>query len=218
MYLMEKISKVYDLELKVKVPSGMAEQDLARPVIVINNFEDNTPEYEIYTFGEENVIIPVSDTPTKETGIKKLAEDKIRDIIGRYDANAKIEILSDSRIKIKVSPHVIPSIIGRGGSNINDLEKKLHLHIDVTERTESDPISNFELPFEYSESKSSIVFKVDQNHMGQKADLYVDGEFITSARIGRKGQIKIPKRSPNTHKLLNLASSKNEIQIFVKDF
>ena len=35
------IEKVYDLELKVKVPSGMTESDLARPVIEIRNFEDN---------------------------------------------------------------------------------------------------------------------------------------------------------------------------------
>ena len=36
------ITKVYDLELKVKVPSGMVEQDLARPVIEISDFETNT--------------------------------------------------------------------------------------------------------------------------------------------------------------------------------
>ena len=53
------IQKVYDLELKVKVPTGMTESDLARPVIEIRNFEDDVLEHEIYTFGEENVIVPV---------------------------------------------------------------------------------------------------------------------------------------------------------------
>ena len=212
-----KISKVYGLELKVKVPSGMTEQDLARPVIEITNFEDNQPEYEIYTFGEENVIIPVSEGRSK-AGIERLAEDKIREIIGRYDPSAKIEILSESSIRIKVADHVIPSIIGRGGSNINDLEKRLNLHIDVVARDESEPTSNFELPFDYSESKSSIVFTVDRNHSGEKADVFVNEEHVASARIGRKGQIKIPKRSPDAHKILDLASSQNDIQIYVKDF
>ena len=55
-----QISKVYGLSLKVKVPSGMFERDLARPVIEIQDFETSRLEYEIYTFGEENVIIPVS--------------------------------------------------------------------------------------------------------------------------------------------------------------
>ncbi len=45
------IEKVYDLELKVKVPSGMTESDLARPVIEIRNFADNVLEHEIYTLG-----------------------------------------------------------------------------------------------------------------------------------------------------------------------
>ena len=55
-----EIKKVYGLRLKVKVPSGMFERDLARPVIEIQDFETQNLEYEIYTFGEENVIIPVS--------------------------------------------------------------------------------------------------------------------------------------------------------------
>ena len=55
-----QIKKVYALQLKVKVPSGMFERDLARPVIEIQDFESQNLEYEIYTFGEENVIIPVS--------------------------------------------------------------------------------------------------------------------------------------------------------------
>ena len=210
-----KISKVYDLQLQVKVPSGMTEQDLARPVIVINDFESNSPEYEIYTFGEENVIIPVLQKQTK-IGIEKLAEDKIRDVIHKYDPDAQIEILSDSRIAIKVTPRAIPGIIGRGGSNINELEKRLGLHIDVSERTES--ASDLRLPFDYSESKSFVLFTVDKSRAGQRADLHVNDEHIMSARIGRKGQIRISKRSSDARRLLDLASSKNDIQIFVRDF
>ena len=124
------ISKVYDLELKVKVPTGMVEQDLARPVIEIRDFETGTLEYEIYTFGEENVIVPVSTTETK-SGIQQLAAEKIRETIRRFDPNPQIEILSESSIKIKVKKESVPSLIGKGGSTINDLEKILHVHIDV---------------------------------------------------------------------------------------
>ena len=69
-----KIEKVYDLELKVKVPTGMTESDLSRPVIEIRNFDDDVLECEIYTFGEENVIVPVRKRGEK-VGIEKLAED-----------------------------------------------------------------------------------------------------------------------------------------------
>ena len=62
-----EIKKVYGLRLKVKVPSGMFERDLARPVIEIQDFETQNLEYEIYTFGEENVIIPVSNNNHETT-------------------------------------------------------------------------------------------------------------------------------------------------------
>ncbi|MGQ0638999.1 MAG: PINc/VapC family ATPase, partial [Nitrososphaerota archaeon] len=54
------IAQVYELDFKVKVPTGMTEQDLARPVIAVLNFENRTLEYEIYTYGEDNVVIPIS--------------------------------------------------------------------------------------------------------------------------------------------------------------
>ena len=54
-----KIQKVYDISLTVKVPSGMTEADLARPLVEVKDFDTGVVEYEIYTYGEENVIVPV---------------------------------------------------------------------------------------------------------------------------------------------------------------
>lgn len=54
-----QIKKVYELEMMVKVPHGMREADLARPVIQVRDFETGKPEYELYSYGEEVVVIPV---------------------------------------------------------------------------------------------------------------------------------------------------------------
>lgn len=211
------ITKVYQLELKVKVPSGMFEQDLARPVIEIRDFEDNTLEYEIYTFGEENVIVPVSKK-VKKFGIEKLAEDRIQETFRRFDPNAEVEILSDNRIKVMVSKQNIPSIIGRGGSTINDLEKMLKVHIDVVEKELSDiPSYGSSLAFDFSESRTALLLNVGKEKSGLHADIYVNDDYITSSRIGRKGQIKIPKRSNPAKKIMNASSSKEDIKIFLKD-
>ena len=70
----------------------MTESDLARPVIEIRNFEDNVLEHEIYTFGEENVIVPVGKKVDK-IGIEKLAEEKIKGTFRRYDPHFEVEIL-----------------------------------------------------------------------------------------------------------------------------
>ena len=212
-----QIEKVYDLELKVKVPTGMTESDLARPVIEIRNFENNTLEHEIYTFGEENVIVPIGKKSQK-VGIEKLAEDKIRDTFKRYDPKSEVEILSDNRVRVLVDKHAIPSIIGRGGSNIKDIEKSLNIHIDVVEQDSSSYTSSGDLPFSFSESKTSIMLTVSREYNSMHADIFVNDKYVTTARIGKKGQIKIPRRSDSARNLLQLASSQKEIHIFLKDF
>jgi ATPase len=212
-----QIEKVYDLELKVKVPTGMTESDLARPVIEIRNFTDNVLEHEIYTFGEENVIVPVAKRVQK-VGIEKLAEEKIKDTFKRYDPRAQVEILSDNRVKVIVDEQYIPSIIGRGGSNISEIEKYLQVHVDVVQKDSESQSTSHDLPFTFSESKTSLLLTVDKEFTSMHADVYVDGKYVTSVRIGKKGQIKIPKRSETARNLLQVASSQNDIQLFLKDF
>ncbi|MCH7966277.1 MAG: Flp pilus assembly complex ATPase component TadA [Thaumarchaeota archaeon] len=213
-----RIEKVYDLELKVKVPSGMTESDLARPVIEIRNFADNVLEHEIYTFGEENVIVPVVKRIQK-VGIEKLAEDKIKEIFKRYDSHAEVEILSDNRVKVFVDEQYIPSIIGKGGSNINEIEKLLKIHVDVVQKN-SNHFSSMtnDLPFTFSESKTALLLTVDREYTSMHADIFVNDKYVTSVRIGKKGQIKIPRRSDVARNLMNIASSQADIQIFLKDF
>jgi len=212
------IEKVYDLELKVKVPTGMTESDLARPVIEIRNFENNDLEHEIYTFGEENVIVPVQQHDEK-VGIEKLAEDKIKDYFQRYDSNAQVDILSNNRVKVSVHEDCIASIIGRGGSNIDEIEKFLKVHIDVVAKdSEEFSLTSNDLPFSFSESKTALLLTVNREFTSLHADIFLNGKFFTSVRIGKKGQIKIPKRSDIGRNLLNQTSSQNDIQLYLKDF
>ncbi len=211
------IQKVYDLELMVKVPTGMTESDLARPVIEIRNFEDDVLEHEIYTFGEENVIVPVGKKVDK-VGIEKLAEDKIKETFRRYDPRAEVEILSDNRVKVMVDEQCIASIIGRGGSNIKEIEKSLRVHIDVVEKISDDvSLTSNDVPFSFSESKTSLLLTVNKDFTSMHADIYGNEKFIASVRIGKKGQIIIPKRSDVSRKLIDYTSSQNDIKIYLKD-
>lgn len=212
------IEKVYDLELKVKVPSGMTESDLARPVIEIRNFENNVLEHEIYTFGEENVIVPVAKRGEK-MGIEKLAEDKIKDYFKKYDSNSLVEILSENRVKVSVNESCIASIIGRGGTNINEIEKLLKVHIDIVAKdSESLSLNSSDIPFSFSESQSSLLLTVNREYTSMHADIYTNDKFLASAKIGKKGQIKIPKRSDLGRNLLNFTNSQNDIQLVLNDY
>ena len=210
-----EITKVYELEFKVKVPSGMVEQDLARPVIEICDFESGELEYEIYTFGEENVIMPVSKKNQKH-GIELLAEKKIIDTIRRFDPNPSVEFLSESSIRVFVSKESIPSIIGRNGNTIKELENELSLHIDVEESSNNHEVNNYALPFDFSESRTALLLDVGREYSGAMGEIFVNNEFLISSKINRKGNIKILKRSSDGKLFSKVVNSKNDIEIFLK--
>ncbi len=207
-----QISKVYELEFKVKVPTGMTEQDLARPVIEIRNFEDHVLEYEIYTYGEENIVIPISKE-SKSGGIEKLAESKIRDTIRRFDSDAEIEILSNNSIRVRVDKESIPSIIGRGGSTVNELEKTLGVHIDVVSK-EGGSSRGGEW-FDLSESGNNFILEVDTSNSGMDAEIHVNDKNILSTRVGKNGKIIIAKKSTAGRRLIDAVMSKNDIKVTV---
>jgi ATPase len=59
---------------------------------------------------------------------------------------------------------------------------------------------------------------VDRDYTSMHADILVNEKFVSSVRIGKKGQIKIPKRSEIARDILNNSSSQNDIKIILKDF
>ena len=75
-----------------------------------------------------------------------------------------------------------------------------------------------DIPFTFSESKTALLLIVNRDYTSMHADIHVNGKFVSSVRIGKKGQIKIPKRSDIARNLMNLSSLQNDIQIFLKDF
>lgn len=208
-----QISKVYELEFKVKVPTGMTEQDLARPVIEIRNFENSTLEYEIYTYGEENIVIPISKE-AKNEGIERLAESKIRDAVRRFDRDAEIEILSNNSVRIRLDKDSIPSIIGRGGSTINELEKALGVHIDIESREGSTGNAEY---FEMSESGNNIIFEIDEGNSGNEAEIFIRDRKLLTTRVGKRGKIIVAKRSSQGKKIINAVMSKEDIRITIRN-
>ena len=66
-----QVEKVYGLRMGVKVPSGMREKDLARPVVDIYDFDNDELEYEIYSYGDSTVVMPVKQLKQKEQGNKR---------------------------------------------------------------------------------------------------------------------------------------------------
>jgi ATPase len=205
-----EIKKVYELSLKVKVPTGMTQEDLARPVVEVRDFETGKLEYEIYTYGEENVVVPIEKE--KVDVVKKLAEERVLMEIRRYDPKASVEIVGNKAL-VKVDNRVIGRLIGKDGENISRLEKKLGLRIEVLPKYYT--LGN-EVQFQISESGNSIDLVFDKSLAGEVVSFYIDGEFLFSAMVGKKGTIKISKESDIGKELLKAIYEKREIKAFAR--
>jgi ATPase len=210
------IRKVYELSLTVKVPSGMTEEDLARPLVEVRDFESGAIEYEIYTFGDENVVVPVSKLakPTQtESGVRRLAQSKIMDVVRRFDPSAEVNVISDNKVQVRVSKDAAPRVIGKGGSTVSELEEMLGVKIDVETKT---PTLGKEIEFDISETGSSINILVDDEVIGHTVDVYVGDEYIMSSQVGKKARVKLDKRSETGKRILDaIISGQEEIKVSI---
>ncbi|MGZ4901900.1 MAG: ATPase, T2SS/T4P/T4SS family [Halobacteriota archaeon] len=199
-----EIETVYDVHFAVKVPSGMIEADLARPVIEVRNFETKKVEYEIYLFSRQIVVMEVG--ATAQRAVKptwKFAAREIEKEIDKYAKEpVKVEVLSDTRANVYVSDRDISHVIGKGGKTIDKIEDTLGIDIDVLEMHE-EPQKKKKEPEKQQESKLTIQADVELTdkhviitsdaHAGDIVDVLIGDAYLFTATIGRGGEIKVTK-------------------------
>jgi ATPase len=207
-----KVTKVLTLEYLVKVPSGMSEEDLARPVIEVRDFETGELEYEIYTYGEEVSVVPVKKEG--KAPALKLAEKRLKQEIKKFlpDVNTEVEIASPHKAVIYADEFDIPAIIGKKGKRITDLEKRIGISIDVKSfagREANKPKER--VPVEVEEKKKTIVLYVPQEHARKPLKFYGGEQYIFTATPSRKGLVKVSKNTPIGKELKRLIDAGIEI-------
>lgn len=187
------VDTVLTIRMEVKVPAGMTEADLARPTVVISDFETGKQVAEIYTYGEETVVIPVEEQ--EQRGAKALAARQIERFFERFVDAVKVEVLSDSRAAVYVPKRSIPGVIGRGGERIQELEEELGIGLDVRELEEAPRKKGKELPFQVKGGKKNVEFNLGQKHAGKAVDVFVDGEFVATVPVSGRGMVKVKKQT-----------------------
>jgi len=206
-----EVKKVYLLNLTVKVPTGMTEADLARPVVEIRDFETGRLEYEVYTFGEENVIIPVKEKGP-QAPMQRLAEEKILEEVSRFDPDARVEVISADRAVVRVENEAIPYLIGKKGATISRLEEKLGIHLDVEPKT---PSLGEEVEFDLRETGNSLDLQFEKEHIGKVANVYIDNDYLFSATIGKRSRIRVAKKSDIGESLIRSVIARKKIRVLV---
>lgn len=129
-----KVQQVLDLAFTVKVPAGMVEADLARPVIIVRDFLTKRTEFEIYTYGEQVVVMPVESAAggQKSSARDRLAGDQLKHALRRHiDAPFEIEMSGGDSATLYAPENAIPMIIGKGGGNVKYLQEVTGVKLDV---------------------------------------------------------------------------------------
>ncbi|MCI5736878.1 MAG: PINc/VapC family ATPase [Methanobrevibacter ruminantium] len=175
-----EISAIYENKLTVKVPSGMEERDLARPVIEVRDFETGTLVNEIYTYGEQTIVMDIgmveqskkAKMNQEKTPVQMIAEREILRTMKRITPKAAIEVSmeSDRRVNIYITEKYIPKIIGKGGKRIAELENEIGISMNV-EPLEKAPDSFAERLSKKSGKSKSKKAKKDKHKKSKKSQL-----------------------------------------------
>ena len=173
-----KVEEIYQLQLTVKMPEGMASEDLARPVIVVTSFFTKKVAYEIYTFGEQIVVMPVDWESKAKTGTSKIGE------YAKHTITQKLQSLipCDFLVKVKwtsldiyVPEFYKGRVIGKWWASINELEKTVGLKINVKT---FDDLPLLEAKVHISEGKNSLTIGFPDERASKPVSLIIGDELL----------------------------------------
>ncbi|MEM2457185.1 MAG: ATPase, T2SS/T4P/T4SS family, partial [Candidatus Bathyarchaeia archaeon] len=124
------VEKVYSIENVVKIPHGLRDADLARPVVVVKDFLTDETEYEIYVFGEKTFVIPLK----RRTPREKFISDSIRPLLEKYAQNYRVEV-NDETLTIYVPREYYPIVSRKCIKKIERISRKAgftNISIEIT--------------------------------------------------------------------------------------
>jgi len=213
------VSKIMTVAMIVKVPSGMTEADLARPIVEVRDFNSGKLEFEIYSYGEETVVIPVNEEFMKEDKTKVLAARQLEKELAHYASKIKIKMLSSDKIELYVPEDEIARIIGKEGKTISQIEDEVGFKIDVKALTDFSKSNQTEyrkgIDYKIEESKKAIIFRLPNSYAGAQAEIYVEGHFLLMYTVGKGSEIKINKKSKLGQELMKDLNSHRKIEVRV---
>ena len=195
------VTSVYETKMTVKVPTGMKEADLARPVIEVRDFETGELKNEIYTYGEQTIVMDISlvngsgSQENFKSSVDKIAEKeilrKIRKILPKK-AKVDVEVISPERANIYIPEEFIPKIIGKNGKRIAEIEENIGIGLGV-EVIESKPINKAPFEVDILHTKKQLILQLGKENGRKNYDILIGGEYLLTATTSKKGEIKIKR-------------------------
>ena len=119
-----RIQQVLELRMTVKPPSGMQEE-LARPVIEVVEFPSGNVTHEMFAFGSELAVVPVTER-NQQRPVRQLAQKQLVHTIRQWaGVNVRVRFTSDASATVYAPKNMISTLVGRGGDNVRALQDQL---------------------------------------------------------------------------------------------
>lgn len=196
-----KVTSVYETKMTVKVPTGMKEADLARPVIEVRDFETGELKNEIYTYGEQTIVMDIdlvnggSQDESFKSSVDKIAEKEILRKIKKLlpkKAKVEVEVISPERANIYIPDEYVPKIIGKNGKRIAEIEESIGISLGV-EVIESKPTNKTPFEVDIYDTKKQLILELGKSNGRKNFDIFIENEYLLTATTSKKGEIKIRK-------------------------
>ncbi|MDJ0273689.1 MAG: PINc/VapC family ATPase [Nitrososphaerota archaeon] len=203
------VQKVYELSLTVRLPTGMKNEDLVRPVVEVRDFETGELEYEIYTYGEERVVVAVGKGTLKEVGDRVSALFRARGLQApslEYSPDGTIAVLVD-----RAEFERLPRDLVR---QVKDLGRRFGVRLRLRPVP---PSLGRELDFSLTESGNSIVFQLRGVQTGKQVTVYLDDEYVVTLTVGKNGRVRVAKDSDAGKALLAGLAEGRRVRFFAAD-
>lgn len=215
-----KVDKVFEIKMQVKIPEGMKEADLARPIVTVKDFETETLEFEIYSYGNDTVVMPVTKEKTDDTKklwIKTAASRYVEEYFKTASEKVEAKMIDDESVKLLVLKKDVARIIGKDRQNIKKAESSLGVKIEVEGievKAEKDVCEEPKtpVPFQVEFSEKCIHLKVGEEFIEKSLDIMIDKNYILSAKVGKKGAVRM-RMDTDVGKIITDAVKKGKIMI-----
>jgi len=201
-----QIEKVYYLNLTVKIPHGLKEEDLARPVVEVRDFLTKDLEYEIYTFGEEIMVVPIKKYRLK-SGIQRFLEDLLNIEYKRKYNNIYLEVMDD-KIIFYIPKELRRKFIRNEKRYLMSIRDKYNLRIEIKNAEKL----NESINFDYEISKDYLTIMFNNLFKKREVELYINGKLIGKFKINKKGKIILDINSEMGQEILEAINDKSKIE------
>ena len=126
-------------------------------------------------------------------------------------------MLSDNKCVVRVPDNAISKIIGRDGKTISKIEQHLGLSINVEPLGKEKKATGKEsIEFDSKITKTAVVLFFEDKFKNKDIDIYVDNDFLLTAKVGKAGALRISKKNKIGRIIAKAFTMGEEVKIYAQ--